>query len=71
MSRFFGLLFARPSFLEGVARLLDLGNTLAEYNESQTPEQADFLALRSDWRAVGAEITVAADRGRHLIVAER
>ena len=55
MNRLFGLLFARPSFVEGVARSIDLGGTLQEYNSSLTEEQADFLALRADWWTVGED----------------
>ncbi len=50
-------LFARPSFVEGIARILDFGDTLTEYNRS---EQADALALRADWRAVATELRRAA-----------
>ena len=49
-------LFARPSFWAGTAALMDFGNTLFVYNESQTTEQADFYATRSDWVAVGAQL---------------
>ena len=55
MGTFTDLLFARPSFLEGVARLLDLGGTLNEYNGFDTPEDADLVALRSDWEALGRD----------------
>lgn len=55
MGTFTDLLFARPSFLEGVARLLDFGSTLNEYNGSDTPEDADLAALRSDWEALGQD----------------
>jgi hypothetical protein len=34
--RFTDLLHARPTFLEGVARLLDVGGTLNEYNRLDT-----------------------------------
>jgi hypothetical protein len=27
--------------------------TLVQFNESNTPAQADYFALREDWRAVG------------------
>lgn len=53
-------LFARPSFLEGMARVLDLGNTLSEYNRAVTPAQADALALYSDWAAIGQDFRMAA-----------
>jgi len=52
-------LFARPSFLEGAARAFDLGNTLTEYNRSETGELADRRALLADWRLVGDEIRQA------------
>lgn len=46
-------LFARPSFLEGVARLVDTGNTLQVYNTSLSAEQADAWALAADWQVIG------------------
>jgi hypothetical protein len=49
-------LFARPSFFAGAAALMDFGNTLFVYNESVTPEQADYFAVKSDWVAVGNDI---------------
>lgn len=50
------VLFARPSFLEGFARIFDFGNTLSEYNTSPTPELADYFALSADWQAVGEDM---------------
>lgn len=52
-------LFARPSFVEGVARLLDFADTLDDYNYSPSPEAADFYAFANDWRAVGEDIRKA------------
>ena len=49
-------LFARPSFLSGVARTLDLFGQFDEYNQSTTGEIADARAMYSDWRAVGEEL---------------
>jgi hypothetical protein len=46
-------LFASPSFWVGFGQSLDVGNTMFEYNQSLSPKQADSLALRGDWRAVG------------------
>jgi len=60
MSSFSSFLFARPSYIEGVARIMDFGNTLNEYNSSLTAEQADFFAIASDWRAVGRDLNHAA-----------
>lgn len=53
MGSYSDFLFARPSMLEGVARILDFGNTLNEYNGSPSDEVADEVALRMDWAAVG------------------
>lgn len=52
-------LFARPSAIEGTARILDFGNFLDSYNNPQTPEEADALALYADWCAVGYDIQTA------------
>lgn len=52
-------LFARPSFLEGVARIMDFTGSLNEYNTSNSGEQADTRALRADWTAVGKDIKKA------------
>ena len=60
MSEQFGLLYALPSALQGAASVLDIGGTLEEYNPSENEEQADFHAIRSDWRAVGDDIRAAA-----------
>ncbi len=49
-------LYAKPSVIEGLARVLDASGTLNEYNQSSTPEQADRRALRADWKAVGEDL---------------
>lgn len=49
-------LFARPSAIEGAARLLDLGGTLQGYNNSQSDMEADSRALSSDWYAIGQDL---------------
>jgi len=48
-------LYARPSFLKGVARLLDFGNGLNSYNVSRSSEEASGRAFRSDWQAIGGD----------------
>lgn len=50
-------LFARPSAMEGIARLADFFGALNEYNRSSDP---DGTAIRNDWRAVGRDIEDAA-----------
>lgn len=57
-------LFARPSFLEGLARLIDVGGTLNEYNRVISPEEADLLAIESDWEAVGEDLIAAIEKFR-------
>ena len=59
MNNLFGFLYARPSAVEGVARIMDFGNTLNEYNYSSTSDDADFLALRADWRVVARDLGIA------------
>jgi hypothetical protein len=56
MSKLTGFLYAHSSFIEGYARILDLGDTLTEYNRSETPQQADYYAMFADWRAVGQDM---------------
>ena len=55
---------------------MDFGNTLTVYNESLTVQQADCLAVKSDWMAVGDELRRAirelgADRGMGIITSEQ
>lgn len=49
-------LFARPSFWAGTASIFDFANTQLLYNVSMTPEQADYFAMKTDWRAVGDDL---------------
>ena len=49
-------LFARPSFIEGVARIWDFGNGLNRYNASDSEKEADAKALYADWLMVGEDI---------------
>lgn len=52
-------LYARPSFIEGLAGLIDFGGTLNVYNASVSEEQADAIALLCDWRMIGQDLTEA------------
>ena len=49
-------LFARPSFWEGLGRLIDFGGTLTEFNDAPSGPQADRYAIGQDWRAVGNDL---------------
>ncbi len=55
------ILYATPTFIGGMARVLDIGSTLTEYNTSSTPEKADLEALSSDWVVTGNDIRSAMD----------
>ena len=52
-------LYARPSFIEGCARLFDFANALSVYNTSSSDEAADKRALWADWYAVGDDLRSA------------
>lgn len=52
-------LFAKPSFIEGMSRVLDIGGTMEAYNEHDTEAEADRAAIRNDWLAVGDDIRSA------------
>lgn len=54
-------LFAMPDFLGGVSRVLDLGSTMNIYNDSDSPEEADYKAMSSDWQVTGDDIRRALD----------
>jgi len=49
--------YARPSFAEGVARIMDFGNTLGVHNAGAVADTADtdpdIAALRADWDVIG------------------
>lgn len=57
-------LFARPSFVEGVARMIDLSSSLNTYNSSRSGEEADARAISLDWRAIGHDVRVALEQVR-------
>ena len=52
-------LFAQPSVVFGVARLLDLFGQFDRYNQSRTEKEADAKGLYCDWHATGQEVYAA------------
>jgi hypothetical protein len=54
-------LFARPSWISGVARTLDLWGLFDSYNISPTAKIADVRATLSDWCIVGQDLSTAID----------
>lgn len=57
-------LFARPSFIEGVGRLVDLSNSLNVYNYARDGAEADARAIYQDWKALGHDVRVALEQLR-------
>jgi hypothetical protein len=55
-------LFARPSFVEGLARMVDVSNSLNTYNVSRSGDEADARAIHQDWKALGHDIRVALEQ---------
>ncbi len=49
-------LFAKPSFIGGMARLFDFAGTLNSYNISPSGEIADARAFQEDWEAIGDDM---------------
>jgi hypothetical protein len=49
-------LFAQPSYLSGMARLIDLTGLFDTYNGSQDENHADMFAMFADWRMTGQDI---------------
>lgn len=62
MSERTAYLFARPSFLEGIARIFDFSGSLNVYNESDTPREADRRAIANDFKAVADDMWTAFDQ---------
>ncbi|MDE0024953.1 MAG: hypothetical protein OXP69_11130 [Spirochaetaceae bacterium] len=63
-------LFARPSFIGGAARVLDLFGTLQEYNRSPTPDIADQRAMFNDFRAIGVDLEQVMKRYEEAIAGD-
>jgi hypothetical protein len=58
---FADFLFAQPSFMEGMARILDFRGALNKYNASPNEAIADSTAMSMDWAAVGFDVVEAHD----------
>jgi len=46
---------SRPTFIEGMARCMDIGGCLQEYNWQESSDKHDFYALQSDVEAVAGD----------------
>ena len=56
MVRYDDLLYPQPSFFEGIGRLMDFAGLLDCYNDSESGDEADQMALMADWFAVGDDL---------------
>lgn len=52
----FNLLRQMPSFVEGVASLMDFSGPQDKYKYSKTDTEADCNAIRGDWMAIGHDM---------------
>lgn len=50
------ILSNNPSFIKGMARLVDLFGSLDSYSVSLEPNEQDVQALKLDWELVGQDI---------------
>ena len=44
------------TFVIGMGSALNIGGNHFQYNRSATPEEADKIALESDWEVIGQDI---------------
>lgn len=54
-------LFAKPTAIDGVARIFDLAGSMQMYNSNKTGAEADAREIYSDWKNVGLDILKAAE----------
>jgi len=55
-SHTFRLFQKHPSFLDGLASLVDMSPNASRYHQNKSGEEADSEALRADWYAIGADL---------------
>lgn len=57
----------RPSFIEGMARVLDIGGTLnPRIIDKNNDRKADYEAIYSDWENVGKDLHTAISQYKSL-----
>lgn len=55
-------LTATSTFVIGMGSVLNVGGNHFHYNTSATPEEADQIALESDWAVIGQELRAGLDQ---------
>lgn len=57
----------KPSFIRGMARVIDICATLNNYNYLNNADEVDYCATKSDWVVVGKDIEIATiNNGRNF-----
>ena len=52
-------MIVRPSFREGIARILDFRNVLSAHRFARSSEEADARAIAANWKVVGNDLRAA------------
>jgi len=60
-------LFAQPSWISGVGRVIDLWGCFEDFNDSPSDQVADERGLYSDWRMVGEDLARAIEQERERL----
>ena len=55
----FRLFKTRPSFLDGMASMMDFSEVQERYNIDATEKEADIKSLQADWLAIGKDMRKA------------
>ena len=55
------------AFFDGAGSILDLGGTAYDRPSAFSPDEADYLAILSDWQAVGRDLRAAESRFRTTV----
>lgn len=58
---------ARPSFAEGMARILDIGITLQKYDAVAMARDTDSRPMLCDWMVTGDDLRVSIETYDHRI----
>ena len=48
-----------PSFTKGMARTLDVGNTIDKNGERKNSVELDSEAVKNDWNSIGCDFIIA------------
>lgn len=64
-------LFKVPNFLSGMSSVLDIAGVNFKFNTSKTVEDADFMALTSDWLIIGKDLQGAMNEYDNLVLKRR